>query len=401
MENQTAVAAYSAPALRRPTMQTPMWQMLKEQSKAIARSGLFGAKTEDTVITIMLLADALGIHPVAGLNNIYIVNGKPSPSVHLMMALVQDSGLLEDYQYDDNGDTATVSVKRKGLPAVFKASFSNADAERAGLNKKDTWRNFPRDMRRARATSTALRMGFSDVILGLYSREEMEDAEYMDRQPAPGVVAVRQPVEVIEPETEAEPAVPAQPEDPQHVAIKAWAKAKMEKYNQTSALFLAEALKVDRLTSFGDWTDPATIIRADEMVVVYFETPATPSHAEPEAQPEPLPPATAPDLPEPPDFTDDDTAPIELPAAPESKRFTMADFNQVATYAEKNFYMRREEVAAALGLNADVIDGTHVKARVAEVAKWIGTVDGAIAHIRDGRNEARKQQAEAMESADE
>lgn len=158
--------------------------MFKEQAAPIAKSRLFGAKDVDSVITIMLLSDALGIHPVAGLNNIYIIEGKPSPSVHLMTALVQDSGLLEDIQIVDDEETCTVTAKRKGITTPFVSSFSMDDARRAKLTGKNTWVNYPKDMRRARALSNVYRMGFSDVTLGLYSREEMEDVQQQPENPA-------------------------------------------------------------------------------------------------------------------------------------------------------------------------------------------------------------------------
>jgi hypothetical protein len=54
--------------------------------------------------------------------------------------------------------------------------FTMPDAERAGLTKNNpNWQRYPANMLRARAISNAARMGWPDILNGLYSAEEMRD----------------------------------------------------------------------------------------------------------------------------------------------------------------------------------------------------------------------------------
>ena len=71
---------------------------------------------------------------------------------------------------------AYCKAKRKDAPAALIRSFSIQDAVLQELDQKPgPWRTAPKRMLQMRARSLTLRDGFSDVLFGLYSREEAED----------------------------------------------------------------------------------------------------------------------------------------------------------------------------------------------------------------------------------
>jgi hypothetical protein len=159
----------------------------------------------------------MGLAPMQALQNIAVINGKPSVYGDAMMALVQSSPVCEDIEeyFEGEGTTNPVAVcvaKRKGRKPVI-TKFSVEDAKRAGLwGKGGPWTAYPKRMLQMRARGFALRDAFPDVLKGMITAEEAQD--YPDEakplpvaKPANPLDLVAKPVElpmaepvVIEPE---------------------------------------------------------------------------------------------------------------------------------------------------------------------------------------------------------
>ena len=121
----------------------------------------------------------IGLQPLQAMQNIAVINGRPSIWGDAMLALVRSSGLL-DYirkELSEDGTTATCTVKRKNEePAV--STFSIEDAKKAGLaGKQGPWTQYPKHMLKLRARSYALRDVFPDVLKGMAIAEEEKDKE--------------------------------------------------------------------------------------------------------------------------------------------------------------------------------------------------------------------------------
>ncbi len=142
-------------------------------------------RTADVMAAIQLGAE-LGLRPMAAVQNIAVINGRPSVWGDLQLAICQKSGLFEfdaheEYyegnEFDDKYTAVTV-VKRVGSSKPVVSRYSVADAKRAKLwNKPGTWTTNPGRMLKYRSRAFALRDAFADVLKGLYSREEMEGVE--------------------------------------------------------------------------------------------------------------------------------------------------------------------------------------------------------------------------------
>ena len=122
----------------------------------------------------------MGLAPMQALQNIAVINGKPSVYGDAMMALVQSSPVCEDIEeyFEGEGTTNPIAVcvaKRKGRkPVVTK--FSVEDAKRAGLwGKGGPWTAYPKRMLQMRARGFALRDAFPDVLKGMITIEEAQD----------------------------------------------------------------------------------------------------------------------------------------------------------------------------------------------------------------------------------
>lgn len=140
----------------------------------------FQGKPGDILAAIQMGYE-VGLAPMAALQNIAVINGRPSMWGDALLAIVQASGLLETIDESDDGKTATCMVKRKGDPTPRVSTFSMEDAQRAGLSgKQGPWSQYPKRMRQMRARSFALRDKFADVLKGLIAREEAIDITPMD-----------------------------------------------------------------------------------------------------------------------------------------------------------------------------------------------------------------------------
>jgi hypothetical protein len=168
-----------------------------DYARAIAPAALLPAayrgKPADVLVAVGL-GRAIGIPPAQALYEVYVVNGRPSPSANLMAALVRRAGHRLRIDGDATRCTATL-IRHDDPDAPFTATWTIEQARAAGLTGKDTWKQYPAAMLRARAIAEVVRMGASEAVLGMdYAREEMQDVE-PERAPAParptGMDAVR------------------------------------------------------------------------------------------------------------------------------------------------------------------------------------------------------------------
>lgn len=117
----------------------------------------------------------LGLAPLQAMQNIAVINGRPSVWGDAALALVRSSGLLESIDETVENGIAACRVKRRGESAVVR-HFSMEDAKRAGLSgKSGPWQQYPERMLQMRARGFALRDVFPDVLRGMHIAEEAMD----------------------------------------------------------------------------------------------------------------------------------------------------------------------------------------------------------------------------------
>lgn len=132
----------------------------------------------------------LGLAPMQSLQSVAVINNCPGIYGDAAKALVESSGLLEDFDewYEVAGQRvdalpakltddcrAACSSKRVGRRGQTQY-FSVADAKLAGLwGKAGPWTQYPARMLRFRARGFNLRDNFADVLRGLKTVEELRD----------------------------------------------------------------------------------------------------------------------------------------------------------------------------------------------------------------------------------
>lgn len=141
------------------------------------------------------MSNRMGINPVALMQNMAIVNGRPTLEAKLITALINDSGVfLDDLEYEIEGaepgwnKAASKPVDpsyRVRAHAVKKSTGERLYGEWIGWDmvqgegwqskNGSKWLTMPGQMFRYRAASFFSKIYCTNITLGMQTREEMED----------------------------------------------------------------------------------------------------------------------------------------------------------------------------------------------------------------------------------
>lgn len=177
------------------------YQTMREQAADLIASGYLPKAIDkpEKAVAIIMLGRELGMGPWQSFTSIDVIQGRPTLKPIGMAALVNRfvesrGGYLR--VVESTATICTVEYHRPPSPESRRVSFTVDEAKAAGLMSKETWKQYTTDMLRSRAISRACREGFSDVILGLYTDEEVGS---IGDAPRP-VQRVTQPVHAIHPQ---------------------------------------------------------------------------------------------------------------------------------------------------------------------------------------------------------
>lgn len=151
-------------------------------------------KNVEEAFTIAQMGKELGFATMQAFHYIIPIQGRLSLSAKAIGALLRKGGIKfytkEDgiYVFPD-GSTDVIAVKDDGTKPydrrttiVFtrdgmneECSFTWRDAEGQGLTTKDNWKRMPREMLYARCLAKGANRIGADMLLGLYTAEEMAD----------------------------------------------------------------------------------------------------------------------------------------------------------------------------------------------------------------------------------
>ena len=171
---------------------------MDQMAGAIAASGLFGMKDKNSVLALMAVAQAEGLHPATAARDFHIIQGRPALKADAMLARFQNAGGKVDWKdYTDEKVTGVFSHPNGGSLAV---TWTIEQATKIGLVKPGSgWQKFPRAMLRSRCISEGIRSVFPGSVTGFYSPEEVADFEPAKEM---GKVQVVSPVVTVKAGTE-------------------------------------------------------------------------------------------------------------------------------------------------------------------------------------------------------
>ncbi|MFD9834463.1 recombinase family protein [[Kitasatospora] papulosa] len=147
-----------------------------EYARALAASGMLPSQYRNQPANLLYaleFADSLGLHPMAAITGVHVIEGKPSASSALISALVRRAG--HKLRVTGNDKQATAQIVRADDPEfTFECTWTWARAEQAGLTNKKVWKNYPAAMLKARAITEVAREACEEALSGMhYTPEEL------------------------------------------------------------------------------------------------------------------------------------------------------------------------------------------------------------------------------------
>lgn len=147
-------------------------------AKDMFQSRMFSAYgNPQGVLSTIMVGRELGIPAMASLRAIHIIEGRHSLSAQLMVALVLKSGFAEYFDPEEFDEKHAVFVtKRRGGRKEIRLVHTIEMAMTAGLVKPNSnWIKVPTDMLVSRAQSRLCRLVYPDIIINLYTPDELAE----------------------------------------------------------------------------------------------------------------------------------------------------------------------------------------------------------------------------------
>lgn len=168
---------------------------IERMGAVMAGSKMFGFKTIEEAVALMLIAQAEGNHPAKAAQEYHVIQGRPALKADAMLARFQAAkGVVEWEELTDEVVSAYFSHPT-ACPKPIKVEWTMERAKNAQLTGKDNWRKYPRQMLKARVISEGVRMTYPGVAVGLYTPEEVE--QFDDDRTQSRMVGHAQAAEVI------------------------------------------------------------------------------------------------------------------------------------------------------------------------------------------------------------
>lgn len=167
---------------------------IERMAVSIAKSGMFAVTTMEGAFTLLLIAQAEGIHPAQAMMDYDVIKGKPALKSAAMLARFQRAG--GKVQWITSTDEAVEGKFSHPLGGELVVKWDTARIAKAGLGGKEMHQKFPLQMKRARCISEAIRaIAPQCVPIGMYTVEETRDMpEEIDVTPVSENKAVAQAV---------------------------------------------------------------------------------------------------------------------------------------------------------------------------------------------------------------
>lgn len=143
------------------------------------KSRLFsGYGSQESVFSTIIMGRSIGLDAATALRCIHVIEGRHAFSAQLVAGIImKNTKVCEFFMVKSiTEDACTVVTKRRNNPTKQTATFTLADAERAGLIKpRSNWEKYPKEMLIARATMLLARMVYPDIVANVYGPGEIPE----------------------------------------------------------------------------------------------------------------------------------------------------------------------------------------------------------------------------------
>lgn len=159
--------------------ETPMpsfsFQEMQRMAVAVAKSNLFGVKDADQALSLMMIAQADGIHPATAARDYSIIQGRPAKKAEAILRDYQRAG--GKIEWHERTEKIADATFRHPASSPVRIVWTLEMAKTAGLSGKDNWKNYPRAMLHARCVAEGCRASAPGATGGMYVPEEIMDMD--------------------------------------------------------------------------------------------------------------------------------------------------------------------------------------------------------------------------------
>lgn len=165
--------------------------MAMQMAKALASSTIvpqtFQRNDANCLIAIEQ-AQRLRVSPLMVMQNLYVIQGRPSWSSKFLIAAINNSGKFDmELQFDEEKDkngkpySCTAWTMKNGRRVEGMEVNMDMAKDEGWLGKNGSkWRTMPQLMLRYRAASFFSSLNCPELTMGLYTREEMRDNDFKE-----------------------------------------------------------------------------------------------------------------------------------------------------------------------------------------------------------------------------
>jgi 5'-3' exonuclease len=125
---------------------------------------------------VMIRGREIGLGALTALDCFHVIEGKPAPHAHLIIARAKQHPDCEYFQMiESTAESATYETKNRRNPTPTRLTYTLQQAKDAGLVRAGgNWQKRPDEMVRKTAAVQLARIEYPDSALGLYAAEELE-----------------------------------------------------------------------------------------------------------------------------------------------------------------------------------------------------------------------------------
>jgi hypothetical protein len=157
------------------------YQEVEKMGAAIAKSGLFGLKTPEQAIALMLIAQAQGRHPATVAMEYDIIQNKPALKSQAALMRFQEAGGKIRYITRTDAEVSAEFTHPAG--GTVTVTWDMKRAAKMGFTEKDNWKKQPMIMLQWRVVAEGVRACFPACLGGSYLVEEVQDFEPTKQPP--------------------------------------------------------------------------------------------------------------------------------------------------------------------------------------------------------------------------
>lgn len=157
------------------------FELVQRQAKALSASGLVPEAYKNNVPNCLIALETayrIGASPMAVMQNLHVIHGRPSWSSQFIIAALNSCGRFSPLRFRMTADSCTCWAKDKEDGEVLEGptvTLAMAKAEGWSTKNGSKWATMPELMLRYRAAAFFGRLFAPDVLMGMHAVEEVED----------------------------------------------------------------------------------------------------------------------------------------------------------------------------------------------------------------------------------